>query len=226
MPTEAKSSPCYQHSAQKEKTLRLINEKNVNLKRETSFQGHVGLKSSDSNSSLKLKYLKENLENLKVQNALSSDFNKKTRVLLNSLSKINEENKSDNNQRLMSTSYSSYLPGTQKHFQMVKSKSNHLGQKYSQSFYNRPEFAKSDIMNRMSTNSSNISKINSDLINYVRLREKYMQHANYWQQTWLFTDNPIYEYGNQCFKFKDNFGLDENQDIPFSMFENYSKNLL
>lgn len=33
------------------------------------------------------------------------------------------------------------------------------------------------------------------LVDYVTRRECYMQHVNYWQQIWLFTDNPIYEYG-------------------------------
>ena len=43
----------------------------------------------------------------------------------------------------------------------------------------------------------NISKINSELISYVRLRQNHMQHDNYWKQSWLFTDNPIYEFGNK-----------------------------
>ena len=45
----------------------------------------------------------------------------------------------------------------------------------------------------------NISKINNDLINYVRLRQNYMQHDTYWKQSWLFTDNPVYEFGKFFF---------------------------
>lgn len=55
-----------------------------------------------------------------------------------------------------------------------KSKSNSIFLKNSKSYY---------------------SCTSSNLVKYCRLRETYMQHANYWQQLWLFTDNPIYEYG-------------------------------
>jgi hypothetical protein len=41
-----------------------------------------------------------------------------------------------------------------------------------------------------------ISRVNIDLIKYVKLKENYMQHNNYWHQMWLFTDNPLCEYGN------------------------------
>jgi hypothetical protein len=41
-----------------------------------------------------------------------------------------------------------------------------------------------------------ISRVNIDLIKYVKLKENYMQHANYWHQMWLFTDNPLCGYGN------------------------------
>ena len=40
------------------------------------------------------------------------------------------------------------------------------------------------------------SKTKRTLRSYVKYRRDYMQHTNYWQQIWLFTDNPIYEYGN------------------------------
>lgn len=46
------------------------------------------------------------------------------------------------------------------------------------------------------TDSKNVSKVNRDLIEYVKFRETYLQHVNHWQQIWLFTDNPIYEYGS------------------------------
>jgi len=57
-------------------------------------------------------------------------------------------------------------------------------------------------------NSSHTSKIGSkraakqgrtsgcDLINYVKLRQTYMQHANYWHQVWLFTENPLFQFDN------------------------------
>lgn len=56
-------------------------------------------------------------------------------------------------------------------------------------------------------NSSQTSKIGSkraakqdrtscDLINYVKLRQTYMQHANYWHQVWLFTENPLFQFDN------------------------------
>jgi hypothetical protein len=57
-------------------------------------------------------------------------------------------------------------------------------------------------------NSFQTSKINSkrpikqarttrDLINYVKLRQTYMQHENYWHQVWLFTENPLFEFGSE-----------------------------
>jgi hypothetical protein len=46
----------------------------------------------------------------------------------------------------------------------------------------------------------NKSKINNDLINFVRHRKSHMQHLSYWKQEWLFTDNPSYNYGKDlCF---------------------------
>jgi flagellar biosynthesis component FlhA len=59
-------------------------------------------------------------------------------------------------------------------------------------------------VNRKLTNESithkSISKINNDLINFVRHRKSHMQHLSYWKQEWLFTDNPSYNYGNDlCF---------------------------
>lgn len=33
-----------------------------------------------------------------------------------------------------------------------------------------------------------------DLINYVKLRQTYMQHTNYWHQVWLFTQNPLFQF--------------------------------
>jgi hypothetical protein len=39
------------------------------------------------------------------------------------------------------------------------------------------------------------SKSKRTLRSYVNYRQNYMHHASYWQQIWLFTDNPIYEYG-------------------------------
>jgi hypothetical protein len=39
------------------------------------------------------------------------------------------------------------------------------------------------------------SKTRQKLRNFVAYRQNFMQHANYWQQIWLFTDNPVYEYG-------------------------------
>lgn len=67
-------------------------------------------------------------------------------------------------------------------------------------------YLKNDIYNsptkpKLSKTTSTLkSKINRDLIKYVRLRESYMQHANYWQQLWLFTDNPLYEHGKLSLK--------------------------
>jgi hypothetical protein len=62
---------------------------------------------------------------------------------------------------------------------------------------NKQEIVKKKSNENFNNNNNNISKINSDLIKYVKLRERYIKHANYWQQIWLFTDNPIFEYGTR-----------------------------
>ena len=62
---------------------------------------------------------------------------------------------------------------------------------------NKQEIVKKKSNENFNNNNNNISKINSDLIKYVKLRERHIKHANYWQQIWLFTDNPIFEYGTR-----------------------------
>lgn len=36
---------------------------------------------------------------------------------------------------------------------------------------------------------------NNDLVNFVSLRQHFIQHSNYWNQIWSFTHNPNYDYG-------------------------------
>ena len=55
---------------------------------------------------------------------------------------------------------------------------------------NLPSTTRSKCIKRPHTN-----KNRQVLVDYVTHRECYMQHVNHWQQIWLFTDNPIYEYG-------------------------------
>lgn len=114
----------------------------------------------------KLKQLKHNVDLLKQQTSLNNETNKKTRILLQSLKEP----------KLLLTQQQ------QQHHSLNKSDIKQT----------RTNLKRQEHSNR---NRNNISKINSDLINYVKLRERYMQHANYWQQIWLFTDNPIFEFG-------------------------------
>jgi hypothetical protein len=47
--------------------------------------------------------------------------------------------------------------------------------------------------------NKNLSQVNKEFIKYLNFRENYTHHAIYWHQFWLFTDNPIYEYGKKLY---------------------------
>lgn len=131
-------------------------------------------KSKSSEASLKkIKCLKENLKILKQQTRLNNEKNEKNRDLLQSFSKIDEklaiERKLGNKENIIAINKKSVKNECLNSTDCLKSSEN------------TPRF---------------ISKVNRDLIEYVKFREAYMKHLNHWQQIWLFTDNPIYEYGN------------------------------
>ena len=120
----------------------------------------------------KLKFFKENIKILRQQTEQNNEINSRNRTLLNTLGQTNVLAK--------------------KHV-LVKER-HHVDQHNDKENTQFKCLTKSPRSGKNLT--KNISKINKDLINYVKFRETYMQHSNYWQQIWLFTDNPIYEFGN------------------------------
>lgn len=135
----------------------------------------------------KIKCLQENLKILKQQTKHNNEANERNRDLLNSLSKPN------NNKNSQPSTTSAILNSLNSN---KENKYSHLknARKY--------DFEKTAPVYSVNNNvqavlpKPNISKVNRDLIEYVRFRETYLGHINYWEQIWLFTDNPIYEYGN------------------------------
>jgi hypothetical protein len=41
---------------------------------------------------------------------------------------------------------------------------------------------------------------NNNICNQNLYINDYVNHTSYWQPIWMFTDNPLYEYGNDIFK--------------------------
>jgi hypothetical protein len=175
-------------------------------------------KLATATATARLKVVKQNLDYIRQQTHLNNDMNRKTRnVLTNLTCKSSNSNTSNNNGSANSNSSHNHNQNIKQQFQTLKQKQSH-----KQSISTSERQAILDLI-KSSTSSSKdtsatatatatasaaaaatkrsnqvnakISKINSELINYVKLRERYMQHANYWQQIWLFTDNPIFEYG-------------------------------
>ena len=134
---------------------------------------------------LKFKYLKE-LSNVNSQVDINNELNKKAACILNSLNKG------------VTTSI-----GTKKENSSISniSKKQQEIVNLNRSVYNK----RVDILKV----NKNISKINNDLISYVKLRQNYMQHDNYWKRSWVFTENPVYEYGIKtelfCNKYFDRY---------------------
>ena len=133
----------------------------------------TSINSSNVKSS-KYKLIKQNMEYLKQQTYMNNEANKKTRLILNNLN--NNSNNLSNNESLSQ-------------LKSIYANCNNF-KKYSTNSNNNNK------NNKTKTHEANkLSKIITDLINYVKSREKFIQHANYWHQIWLFTDNPIFEYG-------------------------------
>ena len=138
----------------------------------------------------KIKCLQENLEILKQQTKHNNEANERNRDLLNSLSKSHDNS---NNSHSQTSTTSALLNAFHRN---KENKYSHLknARKY--------DFEKTAQVYSVNNNAQavlpkpNISKVNRDLIEYVKFRETYLGHINYWEQIWLFTDNPIYEYGN------------------------------
>jgi len=131
---------------------------------------------SKGNSGQNLKCLKENLKIYKQQTKINNEVNEKSRQLLKILAKSQ---------------------GITEHSQLrnvLKSKSNsnkenfYLNCNQKKNLQDRPEI--------YSNINKNVSVVNPNLIEYIKYRKNYLQHVNYWQQIWIFTENPIYEYGN------------------------------
>lgn len=146
-------------------------------------------KASSEKALKKIKCLQENLKILKQQTKHNNEANERNRDLLNSLSKPN--NSSSNNSQPSTTSaiLNSFNSNKENKYSHLKN-----ARKY--------DFEKTAPVYSVNSNAQavlpkpNISKVNRDLIEYVKFRETYLGHINYWEQIWLFTDNPIYEYGN------------------------------
>ena len=51
------------------------------------------------------------------------------------------------------------------------------------------------VTNKLSVNKSKLETQNNDLVNFISLRQHFIQHSNYWNQIWSFTHNPNYDYG-------------------------------
>ena len=130
----------------------------------------IKCKNSKHDAFMRFKYLKE-LSNVKSQVDLNRELNKKTAEFLNNF-------KASSNTKFNSLSSSHKENSIRKQELFNLSKSAHK--------------KRTDILSL----NKNISKINNDLISYVKLKQNYMQHDNYWKQSWLFTDNPIFEFGN------------------------------
>jgi hypothetical protein len=125
---------------------------------------------------LKFKHLKE-LSNVKTQLDLNAELNKKTATILNSLKVVAT---SSNVTVKKENSTGGCTGGTSKKQQEI----------FNLNKSGLPK-KRGDILSV----NKNLSKINNDLISYVKLRQNFMQHDNYWKQSWVFTDNPVYEYG-------------------------------
>ncbi len=125
-----------------------------------------------------LKCLKESLKIYKQQTKLNNEVNEKSRQLLQSLETGQKNSKQHQRE------YGLKPPTRNKENSRLNSC------QATKRSPKRPEVYSSATLNK------NVSKVNRDLIEYVKFRETYLEHVNHWQQIWLFTDNPIYEYGN------------------------------
>jgi hypothetical protein len=148
-------------------------------------------KLATATATARLKVVKQNLDYIRQQTHLNNDMNRKTRNVLINLSCNSSVNNNNQNikQQLQLNQKQSHQPISTSDRQAILDLI-----KCSSSAANQTAIHTAKRSNNQ-FNSAKISKINSELINYVKLRERYMQHANYWQQIWLFTDNPIFEYG-------------------------------
>ena len=122
---------------------------------------------------LKFKHLKE-LSNVKTQLDLNAELNKKAASILSSYSNVT--GKKENSTTGACTGVS----------------------KKQQEAFNLNKSGVPKKRGDLLSVNKNLSKINNDLISYVKLRQNYMQHDNYWKQSWVFTDNPVYEYGTNA----------------------------
>ena len=164
--------------------------------------------SSSSAAAARLKVVKQNLDYIRQQTHLNNDMNRKTRNVLTNLT-CKSTNSNNHNNNSSTNSNSSQNQNMKQKFQTLKQKQSHqsistserqaildlIKSSTSSSKDTSATATAASATKRSNQVNAKISKINSELINYVKLRERYMQHANYWQQIWLFTDNPIFEYG-------------------------------
>ena len=131
----------------------------------------------------KIKCLQQNLKILKEQTKQNNEANERNRDLLNTLSKPVDSKTSPATSVILDNNNNN-----------KENKFSHLKSSRKYSFEKTaPVYS---VNNTQVLSKTNISKVNRDLIEYVKFRETYLEHINYWEQIWLFTDNPIYEYGN------------------------------
>jgi len=143
---------------------------------------------------LRFKYLKE-LSNVKSQIDLNAELNKKTACILDNIKCVPSNTSTKKENSTLSNSMS-------RKQQEIFSLSRSVHRK------------RIDILSV----NKNISKINSDLISYVKLRQNYMQHDNYWKQSWIFTDNPVYECGKKNI-YNINISINRALKLKFRLFD-------
>ena len=117
-----------------------------------------------------IKLLKEKIELFRKETILNNEMNKKTRDVLTSLN-INNNNHNINNNSCSITNNKTALNHNKRPI-------------YNYSKSNCFHSSKLKYNHNYNSNNQNIYTNN------------YINHTSYWKPIWIFTDNPIYEYGN------------------------------
>jgi hypothetical protein len=151
---------------------------NNNNRELNSFNFTNDCKQTSSNQQQRISYLKEKIGQFKKQAEVNNELNAKARnKLLEMMSGVeNSENRSheEQPQQIFDSA-----KGSPRKVSGVNKKGNGSG---------------GDYFNEVASHVFS-SKPRRTLRRFVNYRQNYMHHASYWQQLWLFTDNPIYEYG-------------------------------